>query len=94
MNRRFYIIAYDLRTPGRDYTDLYMAIKSNRDWQHPLESTWIVWTTEDANDIYKTLKPTLDQNDLLFISDVNLRNRQGWLAKSCWEWMNERINHV
>ena len=94
MTKRFYIISYDLKNPGRDYSSLYTAIKSDRDWQHPLESTWIVWTTESANDIYKTVKPTLDSNDPIFISELNIMDRQGWLAKSCWEWIKQRMDNV
>ena len=30
------LITYDLKQPGRNYTDLYEAIKSLGDWQHPL----------------------------------------------------------
>lgn len=94
MNRRIYIISYDLKNPGRDYAPLYEAIKRCGDWQHPLESTWLVFTVASAGDIYNAIKPTLDNNDLLFISELNADNRQGWLAKSCWEWINECINHV
>ena len=37
--KNIYIISYDLKIPGRDYTSLYDAIKSLGDWQHLLEST-------------------------------------------------------
>lgn len=92
MNRRFYIVSYDLKAPGRDYSSLYSAIKTGREWLHPLESMWIVWTTESASELYNSIHPMMDPNDLLFISEINPRNRQGWLAKTCWEWMNQRIN--
>lgn len=91
MNYRFYIISYDLKTPGRDYSALYAAIKNNRDWQHPLESTWLVYTREDATDIYDALKPTMDNNDLIFISELRIENRQGWMSKACWEWINAKL---
>lgn len=38
----FFIISYDLKGGGSDYTELYEAIKSVGEWQHPLESTWVV----------------------------------------------------
>ena len=51
----FYIVSYDLKNPGRDYTALYDAIKSIGEWQHPLESVWIVATnTCNENSIYKS----------------------------------------
>lgn len=85
-----YIISYDLKIPGRDYTSLYEKIKGLGDWQHPLESVWLLATdTYDEDSIYRELKPTLDNNDLLLILKVNPKNRQGWLAVSFWEWMEK-----
>ena len=87
----FYIISYDLKVPGRDYTPLYSKIKALGEWQHPLESTWVIKTeTYDQNQIYESLKEVLDSNDLLLIFKVFPDARQGWLAKSFWEWMETK----
>lgn len=90
--KMIYIISYDLKNPGQDYTSLYEAIKSCGDWQHPLESMWFLSTNSSADNIYNIIKPCLDNNDLLFISELNVKNRQGWMAKSCWDWINSHIN--
>ncbi len=88
-----YMISYDLKVPGRDYTSLYEKIKSLGDWQHPLESVWLLATSEYNEDsIYQELKPVLDANDLLLILKVNPINRQGWLAVSFWKWMEKYSN--
>jgi hypothetical protein BACCOPRO_00146 len=89
-----YIISYDLKTPGRDYTSLYNAIKDLGEWQHPLESTWVVSTNYDENQIYNILKQTLDDNDLLMIFQIVPEARQGWLAKSFWEWMGTKSKNL
>ena len=90
MEKRFYIISYDLKVPGRDYTSLYSVIKDNYDWQHPLESTWLVYSSQDVNSIYNVIKPNMDNNDLLFICELKIQNRQGWMSKKCWEWINSK----
>lgn len=90
----FYIISYDLKVPGRDYSPLYNEIKELGEWQHPLESTWIVATVHNENDIYNRLKPVLDTNDLLLIFKVVPGDHQGWLAKSFWEWMRTKISEI
>lgn len=85
-----YIISYDLKVPGRDYTALYEKIKCMGDWQHPLESVWLLATGNyDEDSIYHELKPAIDANDLLLILQVNPQKRQGWLAVSFWEWMKK-----
>jgi hypothetical protein len=93
MNRRFYVISYDLKIPGRDYTSLYDAIKSYNEWQHPLESTWIVFSSDTANEISAKLRANgnMDNSDLLFVCALDIRDRQGWLDKSVWDWIKIHI---
>jgi hypothetical protein len=85
-----YLISYDLRTPGRNYTPLYDAIKAYGDWQHPMESFWTISTDDDANAIFNKLSPNIDNNDSLFIIQMDSKDMQGWLPKSFWEWINKR----
>ena len=72
---------------------LYEAIKSYNEWQHPLESTWIVCTSETANDISAKLRSDgkMDNSDLLFVCALEINDRQGWLDKSVWNWIKTRI---
>ncbi len=86
-----YLITYDLKKPGQNYSELYAAIKNEGDWQHPLESTWVVkvGSFATANNIYERLRPKIDQNDFLFVVEITKQDRQGWLAKTFWTWLNE-----
>ena len=86
---KLFLISYDLRHINKDYSKLYDAIKSEGDWQHPLESTWMVKTDNSvlANTIYEHLRPCIDENDSLFIVEITAQDSQGWLAKSFWEWL-------
>lgn len=90
MNKVF-IIAYDLRQAGQNYTSLYDNIKAlTTDWQHPLESIWFVRVADNlyAQNIFDVLKPTLDDNDSLFIMDINnASDKQGWMPKTFWTWL-------
>lgn len=87
---KIYLISYDLRKPGQNYTPLYDAIKAYGDWQHPMESLWAVYTSEDVNSIYSNLRTKIDDNDNLFIVLMDTRERQGWLPRSFWQWVNEK----
>ena len=86
-----FLVTYDLKRPGQNYSDLYDAIKSEGDWQHPLESIWAVKTgiSVSAGTLYKRLRPLIDENDSLFIVEITDQDRQGWLAKSFWTWLKE-----
>ncbi len=90
-----FIITYDLRQPERNYSALYESIKNvagEGNWQHPLESVWVVSIQEtfSANDVYNVVRKELDNNDSLFIVEITAKDRQGWLAKSFWEWMKNK----
>ena len=67
---KIFLITYDLKEPGQDYSELYEAIKGL------------------AQNVYNSLRPQIDENDLLFIVDITDRNCQGWLSKTVWTWLN------
>lgn len=81
-----YFITYDLNKPDKDYDGLYTAIKTFNN-VHVMDSVWFVKTNFNASEIYNKLKPEIDDNDNLFISDITY-DRTGWLPKSVWDWLN------
>ena len=92
-----FAITYDLKQPGRNYTGLYDAIKNlveNGNWQHPLETLWVISFMDDsvnkANVIYEKLRGEIDDNDSVFIVEITGQDRQGWLPKSFWDWMKDK----
>jgi hypothetical protein len=84
-----YAINYDLKRPGQDYNTLYEAIKGCGAWWHHLGSTWLVDTSLNAQGIWGRLAPHVDQNDTVLVIGVS-RDKQGWLTKDAWEWINSR----
>lgn len=82
-----YLITYDLKAEGRDYNDLYDKIKSLGNNFHPLESTWFIKSSLPVNDISSHLRTAMDDNDYLFVVDITRQGRQGWMAKTAWEWL-------
>ena len=86
----YYLISYDLLSQNHDYIDLYMAIKSLGDWQHPLESVWILYSNLDSNRIYESVKNTLMEGDRIIVMSINPDDIQGWLSRSFWQWLNDK----
>lgn len=69
---KLFLISYDLRHINKDYSKLYDAIKNEGEWRHTLESTWFIKTNPNncAALIYKNIKPTISEEDTLFIVDI------------------------
>lgn len=86
-----YLITYDLKKPGQDYSKLYDAIKSLGEWIHPLTSTWIVSTSlTSAQAVYDRIRPYIDDSDRLLVVAFS-RDHQGWLDKAHWDWINKHL---
>ncbi len=84
---KIYSISYDLNRPGQKYEDLYEAIESYINCKI-MKSHYLVYTNENANQIYNRLKPYLDDNDYIFISEVT-SNMGGWLYTIACDWINK-----
>ena len=85
-----YIISYDLRKPGRNYEDLYAAIKKHSKWARINDSVWAVVTTKTAVQIRDTLDQHLDSNDPIFV--VKSGVEAAWRNSRCKsEWLKENL---
>lgn len=84
-----FIILYDLRAPGRNYEDLYKAIKSYGTWGKLTESAWAIVTNEDSTQIRDFLMKYMDSNDRIMVvmsgqeaAWNNVRASNDWLQKN------------
>jgi hypothetical protein len=63
-------------------------------WQHPMESFWVVavsdYAYKSAESMYETLRQSIDDNDSLFISRIDNIEHQGWMPKNFWNWFKEK----
>lgn len=85
-----YAVNYDLKKPGRNYDELYEAIKSCGAWWHYLGSTWLVDSTLTADGIWDSLAPHVDDNDFVLVIGV-APGWQGQLPRKAWNWINDRM---
>jgi len=64
-------ISYDLKTPGQDYSPLHKAIQQlSHQWCRPLASHWFVATPLTTTQVRDKLRPFIDANDQLLITDA------------------------
>ena len=54
------IIEYDLCSPGRNYDELYKAIKAYGTWAHITESTWFIKTNNTCVEVRDNLLAHMD----------------------------------
>lgn len=83
-----FVIAYDLHSPNdrsQDYERVFTAIKTNFNWCHLQESVWLVRSALNASEIRESLKPVLNNGDVLFVA----RLQGNWAS---WALGDERNN--
>lgn len=86
-----YLITYDLKKPKQNYSKLYDAIKSFGNWWHYLDSTWLVDTALNAEQIHQVLKQhVLDQNDYVLITRIT-PDTTASLPDEANRWITSRI---
>tara|TARA_R110000787_G_scaffold164366_3_gene277485 strand:- start:12455 stop:12736 length:282 start_codon:yes stop_codon:yes gene_type:complete len=70
-----YQIDYDLRK-NRNYEELYKRIKSYQSRCRPLESTWVISTSQSAVQVRDYLRGAIDKDDGLLV--IRLRGEAAW----------------
>lgn len=85
-----YIISYDLNNPGQDYTKLFQKIESLGEALRIQKSVWLLKANSTSADkIATALHEDMDNSDLLFVSELQKSNYQGWMNKTYWDWIKE-----
>lgn len=59
-------------------------------WIRYAPNCWIVWTSSSPGKWYRRLKPYVGDGDHLFICELNINNRQGWLPTWAWDWIRKQ----
>lgn len=88
-----YMITYDLNKEGQDYENVIQAIKdaSTGVWCSYWKSSFLIKSNlKTADEVSNKITPYLDNNDTLLVIEVK-NNKQGWLNKNQWKFINESI---
>lgn len=86
-----YCVSYDLNKQGQNYEPLYEELKRSANWWHYLDSTWLIYTNESAQQLSDRLLQHTDQNDRLLVIRVT-RDYAGWLPQDSWAWFAQYID--
>ena len=86
-----YLISYDLRSPGKDYTRLHQHLKSYN-WAKPLESLWLIKSSLEIEALRNTIQYYMDINDKILVVDVT-KDAAAWdeLPNDVVVWMRNNL---
>jgi hypothetical protein len=74
---------------GNKIAELTPVFDKALDWVRYAPNCWMLWTTSSPEKWYQRLKPHLGSGEHVFIVELQMSNRQGWLPKKVWDWINK-----
>lgn len=83
---KFYMVYID-RKKNITFEDVEKKMNLANDWYRIKEDLWIVYSTSDPEKWYSRLSPLVKEGGNVFICRLDTSKRQGWMAKSFWEWL-------
>lgn len=78
-----YQINYDLRKQ-RNYAPLYERLERYSMWCRPLESCWVISTTQSATQVRDHLRAVMDQDDGLLVTRLE--------AEAAWVNLDPKVS--
>lgn len=91
-----YLVTWNINRDKSNYSAVRAAFLKGMDayenkQDSGLETVRFLSTTENADAITNRLRKNLDDNDRLFVANVNNGQHQGWLEQETWNWINARL---
>ena len=86
-----YLHIYARPESGVTEEDVEKVMNLALDWYRYSEYCWVVKTTSDVSKWQTRLLPLIKPGGTLLILKVDPTKRQGWLAKSFWEWLRKHV---
>lgn len=84
----FYQISYDPKSIMNDAL-LVDRIKQYGVYCNILPGTWLIYTTDDAKEIYERITRDQYEGMLLIVCKLDMSSYWGRMDKSLWEWIRK-----
>jgi hypothetical protein len=89
MTKTFLHVAFNFRGRVSPTEQIEVVLEKALDWIRYTPTCYIVYTTRDAEHWYSRLREVIDEKDHIFVVELNIENRQGWIPKAVWEWIRK-----
>lgn len=84
-----YYSIYISTKKGTSVEDVEEKMNLALDWFRLNRTYWVVYTSSDANKWYERLQPFVKPGGNIFITKLDLTDRQGWISKEFWKWLKK-----
>lgn len=74
---------------GIGAVDIEKKMNLALDWFKYDNSNWILYSNSSIEKLMARLKPLCDPDGRLFICELTIENRNGWMSKDFWAWLKK-----
>jgi hypothetical protein len=87
---RFYHVSFNFEGRKAPTEAINKVLNKASDWISYAPNCWIVYSTQEKAEVWYTrLKKVIDDDDSIFVCELTILNRQGWLPQNVWEWIDK-----
>jgi hypothetical protein len=69
--------------------EIQYILDKGLDWVRYAPNNYILYTAKDVEVWYNRLRKVIHEDDNIFIVEINIKNRQGWLPSKIWDWIKK-----
>jgi hypothetical protein len=80
--------------PGVSSENIKTAMDLALDWYRVSETTWIVFSSSDADKLYARLKKYVGPKGRVLVLKVDHTDRNGFMPKDFWAWVNKNSAQI
>lgn len=78
---------------GVSQDDIKQKMDKSLDWFRYDDDIYVVYSTSTVPKLTARFKPLVEPDGRLFICELNIKERNGWMSKSFWEWIKKDRNN-
>ncbi len=83
-------VAIGYKGAAKPQTEIQATFTANTGWARYAPNCWIVNTTATATEVSEAIHKVISAYDQVFVVEVNLNNRNGYLDKEIWTWIGNQ----
>ncbi|KIC90267.1 hypothetical protein OI18_23375 [Flavihumibacter solisilvae] len=75
---------------GIDDENIEAKMNLALDWIKYGNNVWIIYSTATLEKLMTRYKSLVEPEGRLFICEINIVNRKGWMNKGFWDWLKKK----
>ena len=89
---KFYHV-YLMPKADTSYEQIEKKMNLALDWFKYDKNHWVIYSSATMDKLSARFKPLVEPTGRFFVCELNVSNRNGWMDKGFWAWLNKKRNN-